>query len=275
MPTFLASDETPLHYDLAGTGRTVVVLPGGAARHPSYLGDLAGLAGQLATPHLRGVGESPAPATPEAGSYWRQAADVETFRKHLGLPKLRLVAHSAGTRLAIAYAAQFPDRVERMLLVTPPAGYLVPVPSDAVEITSYRRDDPTFEAATRALPNMPQSGDSQAAFEAWQEATAPAGYAAWTELEQAHSRTGRWYKDAVFAYFSVTPPQDLPERLSNLNIPVRIIAGAQDHLTGLAPVLALAKLFPRGEAVVLDGCGHYPWVEQPAAFRKAADEFLT
>lgn len=275
MPTFLASDETPLHYDLTGSGRTVVVLPGGAARHPSYLGDLAGLSGRLATPHLRGVGESPAPGTPEAGSYWRQAADIEAFRRHLGLPQLTLVAHSAGTRLAIAYAAQFPDRVERMLLVTPPAGYLVPVQSDAVEITAYRRDDPTFEAATRALPNMPQPGDSQAAFEAWQEATAPAGYAAWTEVEQTHAKTGRWYKDAVFAYFSVTPPPDLPEQLGNLNIPVRIIAGAQDHLTGLAPVLALAKLFRRGEAVVLDGCGHYPWVEQPAAFRKAADEFLT
>jgi len=253
----------------------VIVLAGGAARHPSYLGDLAGIPGQRATPHLRGVGDSPAPATPEAGSYWNQAADIETLRKHLGLPTLTLIAHSAGTRLAIAYAAQYPDRVNRMLLITPPAGYLVTVPSDADEISAHRRGEPAFDTAVAALSTMPQPGASDDEFATWQETTAPAGYAAWTEKEQAHAKTGRWYPAAVFAYFSVTPPHDLPDRLSELHVPVRIIAGAQDHLTGLAPVLAMTKLFPRGEAVVLDECGHYPWVEQPTAFRQVAEDFLT
>jgi pimeloyl-ACP methyl ester carboxylesterase len=78
----------------------------------------------------------------------------------------------------------------------------------------------------------------------------------------------------VFAYFSVAPPADLADRLADLDVPVRVIAGAQDHLTGLAPVLAMTKLFPRGEAVVLDECGHYPWLEQPGAFRRAAEDFL-
>jgi pimeloyl-ACP methyl ester carboxylesterase len=275
VPTFVAFDGTPLHYELSGTGRTVVVLPGGAARHPSYLGDLAGLPGTRATPHLRGVGQSPPPSTPEAGSYWNQAADVEAFRKHLGLTNLTLVAHSAGTRLAIAYAAQYPDRVNRMLLITPPAGYLVQVPSDADEISAARRGEPAFDAALAALSAMPRPGATHEEFTAWQETTAPAGYAAWTAKEQAHAKVGRWYVDAVFAYFSVTPPADLPDRLTRLYVPVRIIAGAQDHLTGLAPVLAMAKLFPKGEAVVLDQCGHYPWLEQPAAFRQAADDFLT
>ncbi len=274
MPTFVAPDGTPLHYDLSGTGRTVVVLPGGAARHPSYLGDLAGLPGTRAIPHPRGVGESPAPRTPEAGSFWNQAADLEAFRKHLGLTNLTVVAHSAGTRLAIAYAAQYPDRVNRMLLVTPPAGYLVTVPSDSDEISAHRRGEPAFEAAVAALPAMPGPGATREEFEAWQATAAPAGYAAWTEKEQAHAKEGRWYVDAAFAYFSVTPPADLPARLAELNVPVRIVAGAQDHLTGLAPVLAMAKLFPRGEAVVLDQCGHYPWVEQPEAFRQATDDFL-
>jgi pimeloyl-ACP methyl ester carboxylesterase len=203
-----------LHYDLSGTGRTVIVLAGGAARHPSYLGDLAGIPGQRATPHLRGVGDSPAPATPEAGSYWNQAADIETLRKHLGLPTLTLIAHSAGTRLAIAYAAQYPDRVNRMLLITPPAGYLVTVPSDADEISAHRRGEPAFDTAVAALSTMPQPGASDDEFATWQETTAPAGYAAWTEKEQAHAKTGRWYPAAVFAYFSVTPPHDLPDRLS-------------------------------------------------------------
>jgi len=101
VPTYAAADGTPLHYDVLGSepGRCpVVVLAGGAARHPSYLGDLAGLGSfrRLVVPHLRGVGSSPAPAVAEAGSFWRQAADVESLRVHLGGERVTIVAHSAG-----------------------------------------------------------------------------------------------------------------------------------------------------------------------------------
>jgi pimeloyl-ACP methyl ester carboxylesterase len=55
---------------------------------------------------------------------------------------------------------------------------------------------------------------------------------------------------------------------------VLVVAGGEDCSAGVAPVLALAKLFPSSEAVVVERCGHYPWVEQPAAFRHAVDGFL-
>jgi pimeloyl-ACP methyl ester carboxylesterase len=43
------------------------------------------------------------------GSRWRQADDIDRLRDSLGLNRCAIVAHSAGTRLAIAYAAQFPS----------------------------------------------------------------------------------------------------------------------------------------------------------------------
>ena len=117
MPTFRAADAAELHYDEWGEGRTLVVLPGGAGRHPEYLGDLAGLPGRLVVHHFRGSGKSASAATV---SFWEQARDLEDLRAHLGLARLDLVAHSAGTRVAVAYAAQYPDRVASMLLITPP-----------------------------------------------------------------------------------------------------------------------------------------------------------
>ncbi|HUG84403.1 MAG TPA: alpha/beta hydrolase [Euzebya sp.] len=66
----------------------------------------------------------------------------------------------------------------------------------------------------------------------------------------------------------------MAQRLGVVTAPVLVVAGAQDTVTGLAPVLAVADLFPAGQAVVIDGCGHHPWVEQPAAFRRAVDPFL-
>jgi pimeloyl-ACP methyl ester carboxylesterase len=65
----------------------------------------------------------------DRGSWWRQAEDVDRLRASLGLNRCAVVAHSAGTRLAIAYAAQFPDRLAALLLITPPASYLIEVRS--------------------------------------------------------------------------------------------------------------------------------------------------
>jgi pimeloyl-ACP methyl ester carboxylesterase len=273
VPNFLAHDQVSLHYDEHGDGPPVVALAGGAACHPSYLGDLAGLPGRLLVPHLRGVGLSPAPDDPAAGSYWRQAADVEALREHLGLERLVLTGHSAGTRLAIAYAAQYPERVERLLLITPPTAYLVDVPSDSGPLVDARLLEPEFSAARAAREAGPDL-TSEETFNDWQRACAPFGYAAWTAVEQDHARTMHYYLDAARAYFSVEPPADLAERLGAVRAPVLVLAGAQDCTLGVAPVRALSGLFPAGELAVVDRCGHFPWVERPAEFRQAADAFL-
>ncbi|WIM99159.1 alpha/beta hydrolase [Actinoplanes oblitus] len=277
MPSYTGFDGTPLHYDDSAPGDRppVVVLAGGAARHPDYLGDLAGLAERhrLVVPHLRGVGRSGLGSEP-AGSYWQQAADVDKLRELLGRDRVVVVAHSAGTRLATAFAARFPDRVAGLALVTPPATHLVDTPPDAEQLIARRRGEAAFDAAEAAAKAGPDLSD-EAAFNAWARACAPLGYATWGPAEQAHARVGRWALPAVQAYFSVDPPADFAARLARVGAPVLVIAGAEDCLTGLAPVVALAGLFPAGRAEVLPACGHYPWVERPDAFRRVLDEYLS
>ncbi len=281
MAIFTGSDGASLYYDdlgIAGGGRErlpVIALAGGAAAHPSYLGDLAGLGGdqRLIVPHLRGVGHSPLPASAELASFWRQADDIERLRVHLGLERVLLLGHSAGTRLAISYAAQFPRRVAGMVLITPPAGYLVDEPSDAQQLIDARRGDPAFDAAVTAWAAGPGTYDD-AGFNAWQQQVAPLAYAAWGEKEQAHASRAQYSFAANRAYFSVDPPPDLAARMSDVTAAVLVVAGAEDCGTGLAPVVALAKLFPAGELVTIERCGHHPWVEQPTAFRHAVDGFL-
>ncbi|SFU02863.1 alpha/beta hydrolase fold [Geodermatophilus amargosae] len=118
MAAHTAADGAVLRADVVGRddGPTLVVLAGGAAAHPAYLGDLAGLGERyrLVVPHLRGVGRS-AHAAP--ASRWEQADDVDRLRASLGLDRCTVVAHSAGTRLAVAHAARFPERVAALVLV--------------------------------------------------------------------------------------------------------------------------------------------------------------
>jgi len=278
VPTFRATDQTLLHYDEHGDGRPLVALAGGAACHPSYLGDLAGISGRLIVPHLRGVGLSPTPDDPAQGSYWRQAEDLEALREHLGLERLTLTGHSAGTRLAVAYAARHPERIERMLLITPRTEYLVDEPSDLDDLLAARvAREPEFSAARAARESGPDLSDpdkAQEAFNDWQRECAPFGYAAWTATEQDHARTMHYYLAAAQAFFSVDPPADLAERLRAVTAPVLALAGAEDVSLGVAPVRAMTALFPDGATVVLDRCGHFPWVERPEEFRQAAEAFL-
>lgn len=273
---YQGEDGAQLHYDLLGgdSASPLIVLAGGAARHPEYLGDLAGLSGhhQLAVPHLRGVGRSAA-ADLSMGSWWHQARDIDRLRASLALNRCAVVAHSAGTRLAIAYAAQFPDRLAGLALITPPASYLVDVPSDAPALRAARMAEPPFAAAVDASDAGPDTSSDET-FNAWQQAIAPLCYATWNEPAQDHARTGRYALAAARAFLADDPPADLTGRLRDVRAPVLVIAGAQDTITGTGPVVAVAGLFPDGRAAVIEHCGHMPWFEQPAAFRAILDPFL-
>lgn len=280
MPAYTACDGALLHYDERGSGDCdraappLIALAGGPARHPDYFGDLAGLADRhrLIVPHLRGVGRSPLPDALDRASFWRQAEDIEQLRAHLGVPRAVLIGHSAGTRVAISHALQFPVRVAGMVLVAPPAGKLVDDPSDTEALIDRRRGDPVFDHAIAVRRDGDEIADD-AAYGAWMSRMAPVGYAAWNPPEQAHAATAQ-YRVAAARAFLAAPPSDLAARLGQVTAPVLIIAGADDCITGVTRPLALARRFAAGRAAVIEHCGHYPWVEQPAAFRGAVDEFL-
>jgi pimeloyl-ACP methyl ester carboxylesterase len=277
MASYVGDDGAQLHYDVLGESSAppLLVLAGGAARHPGYLGDLAGLSEhhQLVLAHLRGVGRSAAADLDEMGSWWRQADDVDRLRASLGLDRCAVVAHSAGTRMAIAYAARFPDRLAALLLITPPASYLVDVAADASTLEAARMGEPPFAAAVLARNAGPDTSSDET-FTAWQQAIAPLGYAMWNDTAQAHARAGRYALAAARAFLSADPPADLADRLREVLAPTLVIAGAQDAIAGVSPVVAVADLFPNGHAAVIQDCGHHPWVDQPASFREVVDPFL-
>jgi pimeloyl-ACP methyl ester carboxylesterase len=275
MATYVGATGSALHYEDRGSGAALIYLAGGPGRHPDYLTDFAGLGDdhRVIVPHLRSVGMSPVPLDPQRGSYWYQAQDLEALRTHLGLEQLVIVAHSAGTRSAIAYASQYPDLVARMVLITPPAGYLVAAQPDDEEIRARRLGEPIYEnALALLLSGAPTTNDDE--LTAWGRATAPVGYASWTVTEKNHAQLGNWSYRASADYRTVDPPPDLAARLDRVRAPVLVIVGSEDGLTGMAPVAAVALLFPQGSATIIQGAGHYPWIERPTEFLVVAKPFL-
>src|ERR1700694_5822418 len=111
------SDGRKLTYRRMGTGPVLVCHPGAPGFSSSYFADLAGLWERFTLVMLnpRGTGGSDRPR--DAGAYQIDdyVAYVEELRGHLGQDKLLLLGHSHGGVVAQAYAAAYPDRVERLV----------------------------------------------------------------------------------------------------------------------------------------------------------------
>ncbi len=275
MATYVGADGSALYYDDRGSGEALIYLGGGPGRHPDYLADFggAGVGYRTVVPHLRSVGMSPVPLDPQLGSSWHQAYDLEALREQLGVERVVIVAHSAGTRLALAYASQYPGRIAGLVLVTPPADNLVDVAPDSAEIRARRAGEPGYARALEILLTGPRltSDDEQTA---WGRGSAAVGYASWGETERAHARLGSWSYRASVDFRSVDPPVDLATRLGRVRAPVLVIAGSEDGLTGMAPVVAVAQIFERGSSAIIEQAGHYPWIERPAEFLAVVKPFI-
>ncbi|MFF4042770.1 alpha/beta fold hydrolase [Streptomyces sp. NPDC001816] len=85
------------------------------------IGDLGGLTAhrRLIRLDLRRTGRSARPEDSATYRCDRLVDDVEALRRHLGLDRIDLLAHSAGANLAVSYVSRHPERVGRLALITP------------------------------------------------------------------------------------------------------------------------------------------------------------
>lgn len=272
MQTFRAHDGTELAYTTLGTASAAqppaLLVPGGPCRGVDYLEDLAGVGAErpIVVLHPRG--------TPTSGGrshgWWADADDLIALADHLGLDRVDVIGHSAGTRLVLAASARYPDRLRRRALVTPAAAWLTDAAWDGDAIGG-RRGDPAVIAALESLTG-PQPLD-QRQWNAARAVEGPAGYAHWTARERAHSTVGEWELAAVEAWFTGIPGDAAARVLAAPRIPTLVIAGDADILSGVAPVEAYAAALAADVQTIPD-CGHYPWVEQPESFAAALGGWL-
>jgi pimeloyl-ACP methyl ester carboxylesterase len=110
-----------LHYLKAGTGRMPLVLIHGFGDTSHMWIPLFAEFGAdytIIAPDLRGLGDS---SRPTAGYDKKNMAnDVRALAKSLGYEKIYLVGHDIGLMVAYAYAAQYPDEVEKLALLEAP-----------------------------------------------------------------------------------------------------------------------------------------------------------
>ena len=279
MTTLHARDGVALAVHENGSGPDLLCVPGGPGRAVAYLEDLGGLSAgrRLLLLDCRGTGRSELPAERESLQFPNLAADLVDVQAGLGLETVDVLAHSAGCAVALLHAVRRPQSVSRLVLVTP-GGRPFALPSEDIgTIRASRAEEPWYAdaaAAAAALDDVPPRMRAELERE-----TRPFWYGRWDERCQEHaaSSAGQMSLRAA-AGFLPGPDYDAEaarESLRSIDVPTLIVAGERDALTGVAVAHALADLLPKAEVVVLPRAGHFPWVDEPDAFRDTAEAFLS
>jgi pimeloyl-ACP methyl ester carboxylesterase len=119
-------DAADIFVRWGGKGPVVVLIHGYAENSDSWAPLAADLMKDhtVVVPDLRGIGKS---SKPDAGYDEKtQAKDIRAVVTGLGYDKTFVVAHDIGVAIAYAYAAMYPDKVERLVVLDAPIPGIAP-----------------------------------------------------------------------------------------------------------------------------------------------------
>lgn len=222
----------------------------------------------------------------------------ENWRQKRGIEKFTLVAHSMGAYLACAYASQFPDRVEKIVLVSPAS----------VNRTTHSIPEQELENPQLASPHIGPVPKPPSWFSwMWEQHWSPFALvrlswflgpkitSGWTcrrfaELPEADQHALQQYSYAMFNakgsgeyhlnYFLACGGAGrwpLAERLSKVQCPTLWMYGDRDWMPpegGKEAVKRLRELGRKAELEVVPDSGHHLYLDNTEVFRDLAVKFI-
>jgi proline iminopeptidase len=206
----------------------------------------------------------------------RQIEDLERLREALGIERMALIGWSGLGMEMAAYAARHPDRVTRLVQVSP-----VPPTAAMMTASGDRRSGRVDQAAVAFVDSLATSGEIGPAeyCRRRRELTAPASFENRALVEKVPDpcRFENEWPPNLFPYFGALlgtfGEYDWLPAMRELDLPRLVIHGREDGI----PVeggRAWAAGFPNARFLELSPAGHYPFVEQPEAFFPAVEAFL-
>ncbi len=238
-------------YLIRGSGPAVLVLHGWGASIEAVQPIVAGLA-PVAAVHaldLPGFGQSEPPPRPWGVEDYQEF--LAAFMDALGIERPTIVGHSNGGRIAIRMAATEPRRAARLVLV------------DSAGIRPKR----TLRWYRRV--GMAKLGKYAAL---WLGAPG----------ERLRARiVGRVASTDYAAAGEMRPTlvrlvnSDLREYLPRISVPTLLVWGADDTDTPPSDGRLMEQLIPDAGLVVLEGAGHYSYIDQAARFARIVTHFIS
>ncbi len=165
-----------------------------------------------------------------------------------------LIGHSMGGAVALAYAAAYPQRVSRLILVDAAGVLHRSVYAEHLGRVAAQRamgmDSPWFESVVRAI---------QARAENW-----PVRGELALESAGVRQRVLRGDPSAISAFAMVE--HDFSSALRGIKAPTLVVWGADDTIAPPRTGQVLAAVIPGARLTLIEGAGHAPQVQFPERF---------
>lgn len=167
-------------------------------------------------------------------------------------PPYHLVANSMGGKIAVEYAASYPDQVASMVLICPSglsAGEELPIVDGARRFSVDSIIDSVFYDSRCIEPAL-------------------------VEFYTRQSRNRRWR--AGFAQtIRGTKNHSVRDRLAEVKQPTLLISGQQDRIVNCEEVRAASAMLPRGQFRLIPRCGHAAQIEKDRLINRLVVRYLT
>ena len=273
-----------LKFRALGAGLPLVALHGGPDFDHRYLvPELDRLASRFRLIYYdqRGRGGSAAGVAPDDVGLASEVGDLDRVRAHFGLGTMALLGHSWGCVLALEYAIRHPGRVSHLVLMN-----AAPVShADRARMRQHRQaTEAEALAAMHAIASTPLYEQGDVATEASYYRLHYGGTLQGALLDSLLGRLrvdasprdilrARAIEERLYADTWDAQDYDLTARLGNCAIPTLVIHGERDFVP-LSCARAIADALRNASLVVLDDCGHFAYLERPAAVERAIAAFL-
>ncbi|PYM23275.1 MAG: hypothetical protein DMD78_12225 [Candidatus Rokuibacteriota bacterium] len=266
MPYAKTSDGFKLYYEEHGASGTPLVLAYGIGGNTEMWDvNVAALSAKhrLILWEPRGHARSDSPEDPARVSFARWALDLRDVLDHLRLRRAHVGGLSLGAGIATRFTLRFPARVTSLLVTNSSSAVGLPLSVDnlvmraqSIKITLEQGLDAMAEYAMEANPNLVERlrinpGARREFYEEYRRLS-PIGYA--NSLR------------ALLAMDHIT------DELPKIRVPVLLIGGDRDP--SLAPMKVMKRKIRGSRLVVLSPASHFANRDQPAAWNRAALEFL-
>lgn len=234
----------------------------------------------------RGAGDSTRPfARAPSGSFYEQLvaiesklglaeqiADLESIRHLLGRDRLVLVGHSFGALVAALYAAEFPDHVRALVLVSPAPLHVMPSDADLFALVRARLSEADraeyddymasyFDFSEAMSLDERALSDRYARFQSF--------YSAATRVRDSGADPGAGGFMVLATYASLGRRHDWRDAFAHITAPAIVLHGRSD-LVPEAHVRDFAAAIPGADFALVDAA-HFALDEAPGEVASAVD----
>lgn len=264
---FLELEGAWVRYDVIGGGPPVVLVHGwlGSSRVWEALARRLAQRFTVYSLDLTGFGDSDKPL---AGYGVRNGSRLlYAFCAHFGLTRASVIGHDLGGNMAVKLAADHPDVVGRVVLVSAPADEdQIDLPTP-LWLATLPLVGPLFYALGRAFrpvrrmwmrPFVADPDDLTDELVEDAGKSTPAAAARTLSISRREIARGRLVRQAKV-----------------IKMPMLVVSGEEDQIVDPHSVSAWAGSVQRAEICLMDACGHVPMIERPAEFAAQILAFLT